>query len=108
MFYAWRDTMINTETVLKALEDVVDPELGYSVVELGLIYRVKVEGKRVEIDFTLTSFGCPLADLLTADIEAAVRSLHPAAEPVTTLVWDPPWGPERMNEEARLDLGYPV
>jgi metal-sulfur cluster biosynthetic enzyme len=100
--------MMKSEDVWKALEGVYDPELGYSIVKLGLVYRVDLEGPKPRIDFTLTYFGCPLADILASNIEAAVHAIDPAADLDLRLVWDPPWGPERMDEGIRLELGYPL
>jgi Predicted metal-sulfur cluster biosynthetic enzyme len=92
----------------KALREVQDPELGYSVVELGMVYGIRIEGDKVEVDYSLTSFGCPLAESLEADMYSALKKLDPAAVVLPRLVWSPPWGPERMSEAVRLDLGYAI
>jgi len=96
------------DEVWKALDTVEDPELGYSIVKLGLVYRVEYVGERLCIDFTLTSFGCPLAEELADGIDSAVRRLKRDQALDINLVWEPPWGPEKMDEDVRLDLGYPV
>ena len=96
------------EEVWKALEAVEDPELGYSIVKLGLVYRVDFVGPRLAIDFTLTSLGCPLAEELAEGIEAAVRGLDPKIALDLSLVWDPPWNESRVDEEIRLELGLPL
>lgn len=96
------------EEVWKALETVEDPELGYSIVKLGLVYRVEFAGPRLQIDFTLTSFGCPLAEELAEGIEGAVRRLDHDISLDLALVWDPPWDESRVDEEIRLDLGLPL
>ena len=92
----------------EALGTVLDPELGYSVTELGMIYGVEVEGNRVNVDYSLTSFGCPLAEAIETDIRSVLRAVDPQAIVLPRLVWSPPWGPERMSEELRLELGYPL
>ena len=92
----------------KALGTVLDPELGYSVTELGMIYSVEVEENKVLVDYSLTSFGCPLAEAIEADIRASLLAVDPSAIILPRLVWSPPWGPERMSESIRLELGYPV
>lgn len=99
---------VTVEEAYKALGTVLDPELGYSVTELGLVYGVKIERETVSVDYSLTSFGCPLAEALEAEMQSALRSLDPQAIVQTRLVWNPPWGPERMSESARLELGYPL
>jgi len=92
-----------------ALEDVIDPELGISVVDVGLIYRVEVSEKgEVEIDYTLTTPGCPLADVIEKDIRHVLEKKCDAASVVLSLVWTPPWCIDFMSEDARLTLGYPV
>lgn len=93
--------------VLEALRNVLDPELGVNVLDLGLVYDVTLAGEEVRIDLTMTSPACPLGDVLIADTERTVRRLVPAAGRVEVrLVWQPPWTPERMSEAARRQLGW--
>lgn len=88
--------------VLEALREVVDPELGINVVDLGLIYGVEVDGVRVRVAMTMTSSTCPLSLYVTELAESAIRSREPGLEDVRVeLVWDPPWDPQRMSEAAR-------
>lgn len=94
--------------VLDALSRVVDPEIGINIVDVGLVYRVEVEENRVEVDFTLTSPGCPLADTIVADIRREVTEATGISEIQANLVWNPPWSLDFMSEEARLQLGYPI
>ena len=91
-----------------ALENVIDPEVGINVVDLGLVYRIDVTGTRVEVDMTMTTASCPLGPQLKADAENAIRRHLPDAESVTVnLVWDPPWTSDRMSPRARSQLGWP-
>jgi metal-sulfur cluster biosynthetic enzyme len=99
---------LTVDDARKALGTVLDPELGYSVTELGMIYSVEVEENKVLVDYSLTSFGCPLAEAIEADIRASLLAVDPSAIILPRLVWSPPWGPERMSESIRLELGYPV
>lgn len=92
----------------KALGTVMDPELGYSVVELGMIYDVRIEADKIEVDYSLTAFGCPLAEAIESDIVRSLGQLDSGVPIMPKLVWSPPWGPERMSEAVRLELGYPV
>lgn len=93
--------------VAEALRNVLDPELGVNILDLGLVYGVELAGDDVRIDLTMTSPACPLGDVLVGDVERTVRRLVPAAARVDVrLVWDPPWTPERMSEAARRQLGW--
>lgn len=85
------------EQVIEALRDVFDPELGMSVVDLGLIYDVRIDGGRVGITMTLTSAGCPLHDAMTGWVRRAVERVPDVADVAVTLTFDPPWTPERMD-----------
>lgn len=95
--------------VLESLRKVIDPEIGLNIVDLGLIYRVEVvEDDSVQIEFTLTSPGCPLADVIEADIRRVLKDDHDLDQVEMQLVWSPPWNLDFMSEEARLELGYPI
>jgi metal-sulfur cluster biosynthetic enzyme len=99
--------MISEAEVLAALRDVNDPEVGVNIVDLGLIYSVRTAGAEVAIEMTSTTPACPLADFLEQEIQRAVRAHLPEVEKTAvTLVWDPPWTPERMSEAARQQLGW--
>jgi metal-sulfur cluster biosynthetic enzyme len=88
--------------VREALRAVIDPEIGVNVVDLGLVYGVAVEGNQVRVTMTMTSPACPLAEYLKVDAEMAVRSRVAGVQSVhIALVWDPPWTPELMSDEAR-------
>ena len=92
-----------TEDVLEALRDVVDPELGVNVVDLGLVYGVTVESDRTAtIDMTLTSAACPLTDVIEDQAATALEGLVPGF--VINWVWLPPWGPEKITEDGREQL----
>ncbi len=92
-----------TEDVLEALRDVVDPELGINVVDLGLIYGVLLDGpERVTLDMTLTSAACPLTDVIE---EQAAEALKDIVEDFSiNWVWMPPWGPEHITDDGREQL----
>ncbi len=91
------------EEILKILEDVKDPEVGFSVVDLGLIYDIEREGKHVKVTMTLTTPGCPLQFYLISQVEEALRNA--GYEPEVVLTFDPPWTPDRMSERAKKALG---
>ncbi len=94
--------------VIEALKTVYDPEIPVSIYDLGLVYRVHVDAEsNVDIEMTLTTMGCPVADSLPGEVENAVRMGVPDAREVrVVLVWDPPWTMERMSEAARLEIGF--
>lgn len=95
------------ETLREALREVIDPELGMNIVDLGLVYRLEVIDNGVELDLTMTSPACPLGESIAADAQAALESrLPPDAWVDVNLVWDPPWSPALMSEEARLHFGW--
>jgi len=92
-----------TEDLLEALRDVVDPELGVNVVDLGLVYGVTVETDRTAtIDMTLTSAACPLTDVIEDQTRVALDGL--VQDFRINWVWLPPWGPEKITEDGREQL----
>jgi metal-sulfur cluster biosynthetic enzyme len=92
-----------TEDVLEALRDVVDPELGVNVVDLGLVYGVAVEPDRTAtIDMTLTSAACPLTDVIEDQTRVALDGL--VQDFRINWVWLPPWGPEKITDDGREQL----
>lgn len=99
---------LTEQTVREALAKVIDPELQIDIVSLGLIYNVKVEDKnKVLIRMTLTTPGCPLAPVIDQMVREALFGLveDPETDVTIDLTFDPPWLPEMMTEEARLELG---
>jgi len=101
-------TMVSKTAILDALRNVYDPEIGINIVDVGLVYRAEPFDDHIEIDFTLTSPGCPLADSIELDIQNAVKAATEVQDIRTQLVWSPAWSLEFMSEEARLELGYPI
>lgn len=98
---------METKDVLEALRQVLDPELGINVVDLGLVYGVTVEGARVEVVLTMTSPACPLGGQLSSGAEAAVRRCVPEGFDVEVrMVLDPAWHPGLMSDAARRQLGW--
>ena len=98
------------EDLLEALRDVVDPELGINVVDLGLVYDARAEetgdGVVITIDMTLTSAACPLTDVIEDQAHAALTSGPKplAADIKINWVWMPPWGPDKITDEGREQL----
>ena len=94
------------DPVIEALRGVYDPEIPVNLYDLGLIYDINIgpEGA-VSIDLSLTAPGCPVAGEMPGQVAHAVAAVPGAGEVTVRLVWDPPWTPERMSEDARLALG---
>lgn len=90
-----------------ALRHVRDPELGLSIVDLGLVYGIAIEAGRVRIRLTMTSAGCPLSDVIVDDIHTELEPLLPAGYEIEIeLCWEPAWTPERMSADARGQMGW--
>ena len=98
--------MITVEDKIReALKGVVDPELGVSIVDLGLIYDVRYEEGVAEVEMTLTSPGCPLAPVIDKKVKEAVAGVVEVKKLTVELVWDPPWSRELMSEELKAEFG---
>ena len=100
-------TLVQETFVMEALKEVIDPELGINVVDLGLIYEVDIDDANVSVTMTLTTPGCPLHESIGAAVREALDTYIPGIGDVgVNLVWDPPWSPDRITEEGRLALGW--
>jgi len=98
------------QRVWEQLKTVFDPEIPVNLVDLGLIYRCEAvplpEGHRVEVDMSMTAPGCGMGDVLREDVRRKIQGLPGVREVRVEVVWDPPWGPSRMSDAARLQLGW--
>jgi metal-sulfur cluster biosynthetic enzyme len=97
---------LTEEDVFEALRVVEDPELGMDVVDLGLVYDVKVELPKVTVTYSLTSMGCPAGAMIEEQIYQVVASLDGVSEVSADLTWTPPWSPEMMSDDAKFVLGF--
>jgi FeS assembly SUF system protein len=94
-----------TDDIVSALKTVYDPEIPADIYELGLIYKIDISDEReVTIDMTLTTPNCPAAQDLPVMVENAVSSVPGVGQTKVNIVWDPPWDPSRMSDEARTVL----
>lgn len=98
--------MVTKEDVMKVLKECYDPEIGISLVDLGLIYDVKVDKDKVNIKMTLTTPGCPMHAFMVQDVQEKVKAMKGVKEVNVELVWDPPWTPDRISKEAKKKLGF--
>jgi len=96
-----------TADVIRALKTVYDPEIPVDIYELGLIYKVDLSDERLlAIDMTLTAPGCPVAGEMPGWVEGAVRGIEGVEDVKVNMTFDPPWTPEKMSDEAKLELGW--
>ena len=107
---AFIDAEFSMDRVIDALRQVYDPEIPIDIVELGLVYRCDVQTdthgrRRIEIDLSMTAPGCGMGEVLREDVERVLGDVPGIDEVDVTLVWDPPWGYDRLSETARLRLG---
>ncbi len=94
------------EAVIDALKDIFDPEIPVNIYDLGLIYNVEAtEDGDVAVTMTLTTPHCPVAESMPGEVELRVGAVPGVRDAEVNLVWDPPWGPNKMTDEARLELG---
>jgi FeS assembly SUF system protein len=96
-----------TDDIIAALKTVYDPEIPCDIYELGLIYKVDIEDDRsVKVDMTLTAPGCPVAGEMPGWVENAISAVPGIGAVDVSMVFDPPWTPDRMSEEARVALNW--
>lgn len=94
------------EEIREALRVVVDPEIGLPIVDLGLVYDIRLEDDVVKVTYTLTSMGCPVGPLIEQQMQAILTALPGVASTEFQMVFSPPWSPEMMSDEAKAALGY--
>lgn len=98
--------MLKEEITERMREDVIDPELGINIVDLGLVYGVDITDEgHVKVTMTLTSMGCPLAGVIDQMVRAAVSDVEGVEDVEVNIVWNPPWSKEKMSRLARMQLG---
>jgi FeS assembly SUF system protein len=96
-----------TDDIVSALKTVYDPEIPADIYELGLIYKIDIEDDRsVKIEMTLTAPGCPVAGEMPGWVQNAVSAVEGVSDVDVAMVFDPPWTPDRMSEEAQVALGW--
>ena len=98
--------MPSEEVVYEALEEVIDPELGLDFVSLGLVYDVDIEAPDVYVTFTLTTPACPIGPQVSEQMKEFVGNLDGVRDVHPKMIFDPPWSPDRMSEEAQVAVGW--
>lgn len=101
------DTIQLETKIIDILKTIYDPEIPVDIFELGLIYEVRIDdAKQVDIDMTLTSPNCPVAESLPKEVEDKVMTVEGVVAAKVHIVFDPPWDKDMMSEEAKLELGF--
>ena len=102
----WSQVEETGRKIVEVLRTVYDPEIPVNIYELGLIYKIDIEDDdRVLVEMTLTSPNCPVAETLPGEVEQKVAAVEGVEACEVKIVWDPPWNPSMMTEEAQLELG---
>ncbi len=97
--------MVTKEQVFEALHECYDPEIPVNIVDLGLVYDVEVNDDKVAVKMTLTAPGCGMGGMIANDARQKILALDDVVEATVDLVWDPPWNPSMISEEAKQKLG---
>ena len=97
---------LKPEEIRELLREVYDPELGVNIVDLGLVYEIRNDDGDVYIRMTLTTPGCPLHDTIASAVERLLEGQRGIRSVKVDIVWNPPWSPDKMSEEAKRQLGF--
>jgi metal-sulfur cluster biosynthetic enzyme len=100
-------SVVSEREIWTALSRIIDPELDCDIVALGLVYRVRIEDRRVAIAMTFTTPGCPMNEILPAAVKTTIEEMPGVSEVRVEVTWDPPWNFSMMSEAARERLGVP-
>ena len=93
------------EKVIEKLQTIHDPEIPVNIYDLGLVYNVEISNAHAIVTMTLTTPNCPVAESMPGEIEMRVAAVPGVGSAEVNLVWDPPWDPQKMSDEAKLELG---
>jgi metal-sulfur cluster biosynthetic enzyme len=92
-------------TIREALQQVIDPELGCNILDLGLVYSLEIQGAKVRVKMTLTTPGCPMHESIAYGVQMTLLNLEGVEDVEVEIVWDPPWNPALMTDAGRAQLG---
>mgnify|MGYP000050049155 CR=1 FL=1 len=96
---------LSDEALREALKEVFDPELGYNIVDLGLVYGIEVNGSEVTVNMTLTTPGCPASDIIQGGVYQRIWFIDEVSDVNVNLVWEPPWSTDAMSPQAKIHFG---
>lgn len=97
---------ITEDVVKEALKDVIDPELGYNIVDLGLVYGITIDGRMVDVVMTMTTPGCPATNYIQQGAQQRLLDINGVVEGKVDVVWSPPWDPSMMSDDAKTYFGF--
>jgi len=98
--------MVSKEAVWDALKECYDPEIPINIVDLGLVYDVTIDNDKVFVKMTLTAPGCPMHSFIAQQVKQRLETVEGVKEAHVEVVWDPPWNPNMMSDEAKKKLGF--
>jgi metal-sulfur cluster biosynthetic enzyme len=98
-------TQLDEPPILETLRQVVDPEIDCNIVDLGLIYGIRIDGRKVTVQMTLTTQGCPMHESIAWGVKNSLLNLEAVEEAEVEIVWDPPWNPSMMTDHGRARVG---
>lgn len=105
IYNSYSVSMIKKDDVTNALKNCYDPEIPVNIIDLGLVYDIKISDGKVHVKMTLTSPGCPMSGSIVDQVKQEVMKIKGVKEVDVDMVWEPPWGPDKMTEEAKAQLG---
>jgi FeS assembly SUF system protein len=97
--------MVSKNEIVTVLKDCYDPEIPINIWDLGLVYDISIDNENVGIKMTLTAPGCMMGGMIAEEVKAKVKAVSGVKDAKVELVWDPPWTPDRMSEEAKAQMG---
>jgi metal-sulfur cluster biosynthetic enzyme len=100
-----QSTQLDETLILETLRQVIDPEIDCNIFDLGLIYGSRIEGRKVTVQMTLTTPGCPMHESIAQGVKNVLLSLEAVEEAQVEIVWDPPWNPSMMTDYGRARVG---
>jgi FeS assembly SUF system protein len=97
--------LVSKEEVVTVLKDCYDPEIPINIWDLGLVYDINIENENVGVKMTLTAPGCMMGGMIAEEVKAKIKAMSGVKDAKVELVWDPPWTPDKMSEEAKAQMG---
>jgi FeS assembly SUF system protein len=97
--------MVSKDEIVTVLKDCYDPEIPINIWDLGLVYDISIDNENVGIKMTLTAPGCMMGGMIAEEVKAKVKAVSGVKDAKVELVWDPPWTPDKMSEEAKAQMG---
>ncbi len=97
--------MVTRDEIVTVLKDCYDPEIPINIWDLGLVYDIKIDGESIGVKMTLTTPGCMMGGMIADEVKAKLKSINGVKDAKVDLVFDPPWTPDKMSEEAKAQMG---